>query len=58
MIRLLPVPDGWDALERHLLDWHGLDLAQVNALDADGARRLHAYQHSEHVSMARRHEHA
>lgn len=58
MIRLVPVPEGWDACERHLIDWHGLEVSQTATLDADAARRLHAHHHRERIAQRRRHEHA
>ena len=49
-------PQGWSAVETHLIDLHGFAAGYVDGLDAEDARRLHRWAH-EHDVFERRHSH-
>lgn len=62
MIRLMPVPQGWEALERHLLEWHDIPLPVVEVLNHDDAKKVHADLHRPNTHLnyggrPKRHEH-
>lgn len=60
-MRLVPIPDGWDELSRHLIEEHELDPRTVDAWDAETMRVAHAQRHKlsrwQQTGRERRHEH-
>ncbi len=55
---VLPVPAGWNELDKHLIDWHGFDSSYVDDIDSDRAREVHAWAHRERIfAGGRSHSH-
>ncbi len=53
-----PVPDGWVALERHLVGAHRFEEADLETLTTDDERRLHYECHvASRFTAGRQHVH-
>lgn len=42
---VLKMPDGWRALEEHLIRFHAVPRVEVEAMDSDWLRSAHLYAH-------------
>lgn len=56
---IVPAIEGWIALERHLVQSHGVDESAVHSMDTDELRREHQRCHAvgQYRSVERRHTH-